>query len=541
MNDGHHSLLIVTQSFEVGGLETHIAGQVRVMAAQGWAIHMACGSQPAAEFLPPGLSSVTGGLNLGPGATAAELVATVESLRSIIREHAVTHVHGHPFTSLFPAMLAAALEGVPFILTLHGPASLSAEYGPINDFLFTSLALPLSQGVIAVSDEVVELAAPYVGDKTETLHLQRNAIDFAQFRQSASPASEGESWLVVSRLDGVKIPGIRAFVNQAHALGLGGVDIVGDGPGRATLQEWLEEDGVGHAARFLGARSDVPDLMRSCAGVAGMGRVLLEGVASGKPVCVVGYDGVKGLLDPDLFQRAAYANFSGRNLPNVGAEELARQFEHAPVIASELVDIAFQRHSEERVWSDFAKRITSFTCNAHSPIPAVYSVLRSEEAIASAGPYLASENLFYHIGRVLHGAAFFSPATVASYAFYEARVRALREMEWREEVRASSMGIMQVSEAALEIKASVSQVDARALEIQAAVSQAEARAVKDMERISDGLQRLSEECDRHHDELAKVVRAFEDAAEEIATCLQQPRTWRQRISDVVRGFSGRGR
>lgn len=541
MNDGHHSLLIVTQSFEVGGLETHIAGQVRVMAAQGWAIHMACGSQPAAEFLPPGLSSVTGGLNLGPGATAAELVATVESLRSIIREHAVTHVHGHPFTSLFPAMLAAALEGVPFILTLHGPASLSAGYGPINDFLFTSLALPLSQGVIAVSDEVVELAAPYVGDKTEALHLQRNAIDFAQFRQSASPASEGESWLVVSRLDGVKIPGIRAFVNQAHALGLGGVDIVGDGPGRATLQEWLEEDGVGHAARFLGARSDVPDLMRSCAGVAGMGRVLLEGVASGKPVCVVGYDGVKGLLDPDLFQRAAYANFSGRNLPNVGAEELARQFEHAPVIASELMDIAFQRHSEERVWSDFAKRITSFTCNAHSPIPAVYSVLRSEEAIASAGPYLASENLFYHIGRVLHGAAFFSPATVASYAFYEARVRALREMEWREEVRASSMGIMQVSEAALEIKASVSQVDARALEIQAAVSQAEARAVKDMERISDGLQRLSEECDRHHDELAKVVRAFEDAAEEIATCLQQPRTWRQRISDVVRGFSGRGR
>ncbi|KGD93910.1 hypothetical protein JL37_13130 [Achromobacter sp. RTa] len=526
MSDGLHSLLIVTQSFEVGGLETYIAGQVRVMAAQGWAIHMACGSEPAEEFLPPGLSSVTGGLNLGPGATAADLVATVESLRSIIREHAVTHVHGHPFTSVFPAMLAAALERVPFMLTLHGPASLSAGYGPINDFLLTSLALPLSQGVIAVSDEVMELAAPYVSG--DALRLQSNAIDFSKFGQSASSAPEGAPWLVVSRLDGLKIPGIRAFVNQANTLGLGGVDIVGDGPGRETLQEWLEQDGVGHVVRFLGARSDVPDLMRSCAGVAGMGRVLLEGVASGKPVCVVGYDGVKGLLDADLFRRAAYANFSGRNLPNVDAQGLARQFERAPAGAAELADIALQQHSEDRTWSVFAKRITSFTCNAHSPIRAVYSVLRSEDAIASPGPYLASENLFYQIGRVLHGSTFFSPATAASYAFYEARIRALRDVDWHEEAGASAMRIMQVSETS-------------SLETKAAVSQVDTHTVKDMERISGELQRLSAQCDQHRDELAKAVKVFEDAAEEIATCLQQPRTWRQRISDVVRGFSARDR
>jgi len=533
VNAGRHSLLIVTQSFEVGGLETYIAGQVRVMAAEGWAVHMACGSEPEAEYLPRGLSSVTGGLCFSPQASAAELVATVEALRSIIRERAVTHVHGHPFTSLFPAMLAASLEGVPFLLTLHGPASLSTGYGPFNDFLLAALAMPLANEVIAVSEEVAELAAPYVGN--EQLCIQSNAIDFAQFRKSDSPVPEGASWLVVSRLDGVKIHGIRAFANQASALALGGVDIVGDGPGRATLEEWLEQDGVGHAVRFLGARPDVPELMRSSAGVAGMGRVLLEGVACGKPVCVVGYDGVKGLLDLDLFRRAAYANFSGRNLPNVNADDLARQFKFGSADGAQLAEAAMQRHSEEWVWSDFAKRITSLTSNAQSLVRAIYSVLRSEEAVASPVAYLASDDLFYRMGRVLHGTAFFSPAVAANYTLHESRMQALRAEKLQEEARASSVQMLEAIR--LEIKEAMAQADAR----NDRNAEEAKRTFGELQRLGKEIQRLGEQGNQHHDGLTSVVKDLESSIVELAASLQEPGTWRQRISHAVRNLSGRGR
>lgn len=501
------SLLVITESFEVGGLETYIAGQVRVMTANGWTVHMACGSEPAPEFLPAGLSSLRGGLNLGPNATTADLVATVESLRAIIRECEVTHVHAHPFTSLFPGMLAAALEGVPFMLTLHGPASLSSGYGPFNDFLFAALVLPLANAVVAVSEEVGDLAAPYV--ENERLYVQSNAVSFGLFSRADVVDTGGSAWLVVSRLDEVKIQGIRHFVNQADALGLGPIDIVGDGSGRATLQKWLEQDGVDRTVRFLGARSDVHDLMRKSAGIAGMGRVLLEGVACAKRVCMVGYDGVKGLVDDELFRQAAYANFSGRNLPNCSLEDLALQFKRGLHQTAALRDVALQGHSEEEVWSKFAKRITSFTGNISPLVRAIYSVLRSEEASGSPVAYLASEDLFYRIGRVLHAPTFFSPTMAANYAFYESRMKGLRLAVWQEENRTLQQ----------ETKAILAKADTqRALEIR---------------RVTDELQLTEERGKQRADEMAESIKALECA-------LQQPRTLRQRISDAMRSLSGRG-
>jgi len=532
VNRGIPTLLIVTQSFEVGGLETYIAGQVRVMAAAGWKMHMACGSSPTAEFLPAGLSSVTGGISLGPNSTAAELVGTVETLRAIIREHAVTHVHAHPFTSLFPAMLAAALEGVPFIFTLHGPASLSIGYGPFNDFLLTSLVLPQASLVLAVSEEVEELAAPYVG--AEQLCVQNNAIDFARFRLRESPVAKDAPWLLVSRLDGLKIPGIRAFVNQASALALGRVDIVGDGPGRETLLAWLEEDGIAGIARFLGASSQVSELMRSSAGVAGMGRVLLEGVACGKPVCMVGYDGVKGLLDPDLFRLAAYANFSGRNLPNVSEEQLRSQFAHTPLESAELREVANRHHSEDLVWADFSKRITSLTCNAQLQAQALYSVLRSEEVVASPSPYLTSEELFYRIGQVLHGAAFYSPVTAASYEFYRTRMQAQLSGKANEETRTS---IMQAFEAArLDLRSAVSEATAP----EAGNGEKIERLLSELQQLGEQVQHLGMQDEQLHGELVKALRQVENAIVEAAASVP-PDSWPQRISDALKSLRGRAR
>lgn len=507
------SILIVTESYDVGGLETYIAGQVRVMAADGWAVHLACGSEPIAEFLPPGLATLRTGLRLGPDSTVTDLVATVENLRALIREMAVTHVHAHPFTSLFPAMLAAALEGVPFILTLHGPASLSSGYGPFNDYLSAAFVLPTANAVLAVSEEVRDLSAPYVPGGQ--LCIQYNAIDVNRFGHSDSLMPNDAPWLVVSRLDAVKIHGIRQFVNQAHALGFTHIDIVGDGPGRVTLEEWLQSDGVDHIARFLGARSDVHNLMHSSAGVAGMGRVLLEGVACDKPVCMVGYDGVKGFVGPDLFRRAASANFSGRNLPNLSTEDLVSQLEGGPARTAELLEMMRRHHSEDAVWSSFAKQISAYTYSGSPLVRAIYSVLQAEEAAASQVPYLQSEELFYRIGRVLHSAAYFSPAAVEGFRFYESRMNALR---WGREQ---------------------AQVAATQREILSGMAHAEEHRSQVMKQMLNELRDLNAEGRREVEELAQSIKALEGALSRLDIRLQQQKTWREQISDAVRSRLGR--
>lgn len=496
------SLLIVTESFEVGGLETYIAGQVRVMTSEGWGVHLACGSKPAAEFLPPGLSTVHPGLPLGPAATVTDLIAAVETLRAVIRDKSVTHVHAHPFTSIFPAMLAAALEEVPFIITLHGPTSLSSGYGPFNDYLLASLALPAANAVLAVSNEVGELAAPYTG--YGRLCIQHNSVDVEYFREAVSSAPTGAPWLAVSRLDAVKIHGIRKFINVAHELNLGQVDIVGDGPGRATLEELLRQDGVDHIARFLGARADVRSLMHSSAGVAGMGRVLLEGIACGKPICMVGYDGVKGLVDLDLFRRAAYANFSGRNLPDVSLADLVSQLERRTANVADLTDAVLHYHSEDALWAAFAKQISAFPYSEPPSVRAIYTVLQSEEA-ASTEPYLQSQDLLYRIGRVVHSTSYFSPTAVACYSFYASRMNAVRSSIERE------------------------QLDTGQRKLMAAMAEAENRSSKTVERLVDELRNYETERVKQSEALVEAINRLDMAFEGLDARLKQEPTSFQRV------------
>jgi hypothetical protein len=88
--------------------------------------------------------------------------------------------------------------------------------------------------------------------------------------------------------------------------------IVGDGPAKNDLTQRLDDLGLTSYANLIGASNQVHSLIQKHSGVAGMGRVVLEGVASRKPVVLVGYDGVKGVCDKTFLALAAEENFSGR-------------------------------------------------------------------------------------------------------------------------------------------------------------------------------------------------------------------------------------
>jgi hypothetical protein len=53
----------------------------------------------------------------------------------------------------------------------------------------------------------------------------------------------------------------------------------------------LVESGLAERVEFFGATPDASEMMPNFAVVAGMGRVVLEGLSAGRPVILVGYDG----------------------------------------------------------------------------------------------------------------------------------------------------------------------------------------------------------------------------------------------------------
>jgi hypothetical protein len=163
---------------------------------------------------------------------------------------------------------------------------------------------------------------------------------------------------VVSRLDYEKIPGIIDFINLASQTGLGKVRVAGDGNAKDFLIESLTNSGLLHTVELLGFQTEMKDLISKSKGVAGMGRVVLEGLSQDKPVILIGYNNVKGLLDSSLFLKAAAFNFSGRNLPDIDASVL--KFEIQKIDSAEISRLSRylkENYDEDSNWKKFENRI----------------------------------------------------------------------------------------------------------------------------------------------------------------------------------------
>lgn len=408
-------LLIVTEHFEVGGVETYIADQIRALSRLGQDVHLVCGKRFDPLLLPEEVASVTSGVKLEPDSSIEDFRSAVALMSELVRTHGIGAIHAHPFASLVPAMACAEYNHLPLVVTLHGPSSVVGSYGAGFDFVHTSLILPRCSRVLVVSEEIRYLAAPFV--RPESLHLQFNAVEIASTDEPSGPAeSSGSRWLLVSRLDEQKIPGVHAFIRAAMDAGLAGVDVCGWGDAHASLQEVFAAEISTGRVLLLGPRSDARTLMDEYAGVAGMGRVVLEALSRGMPTCLVGYDGVKGLVDSTLFHAARRANFSGRGLESMSKDEavslLAAACGPSPD-QSALQLLVEQDHASSAIWADFAVHLDQLQPVAGALVFDATEYL--ERAGVTKGPFLWSSNFMDALGRFLPYASDLRPGAQAAY------------------------------------------------------------------------------------------------------------------------------
>jgi glycosyltransferase involved in cell wall biosynthesis len=406
------SLMIVTETFMVGGVETYIRTEVEELSRQGWQVHLVCGRSFSPLLVPDCVASLTHGLALGPEASVVEFLGAVDEMVEIARRYEVTVIHAHPFTSVISALACAQLISAPLLVTLHGPSSVVGSYGAVYDFMVGSLVLTAASGVIAVSQEVRDLAAPYVdGDRLFVLPNAVAPIPISERKKSGR-------WLLVSRLDSSKITGVLDFVSKLLQIPGAAVDICGAGPAQEQLEAVLEGAiGDGHV-RLVAPSASVSEMMLEYAGVAGMGRVALEGLVQGLPVMLVGYDGVKGMFDTQLYADAAYSNFSGRGLPTLSDKQVREQIQHALVERSPLdTDAVVQRHAPARIWAEFAGLAQSLSSVEFPIIEELVNHLRAAHPHSQASAYWSHE-VMDALSKIITGGAGANPRLQASLMLF---------------------------------------------------------------------------------------------------------------------------
>ncbi len=166
----------------------------------------------------------------------------------------------------------------------------------------------------------------------------------------------------------------------------------------------------------------MPELISGCAGVAGMGRVVLEAVSAKKPVVLIGYDGVKGVVREPLFVEAAFANFSGRGLPIIGEDELCRQFsKYGSSLPDDVYAMAKQRFDEKEVWNEFVESVRTLPLPKPSVFAVFYGLLRESVSAVSDMSIYGSVEVVEKFSGLL-----------CSEQYYDARlVQALHQLENR--------------------------------------------------------------------------------------------------------------
>ncbi|MEO5989212.1 MAG: glycosyltransferase [Candidatus Eisenbacteria bacterium] len=200
-------------------------------------------------------------------------LAALHKLGELMKQRRIQVVNGHNPTGAMYATLAARMAGVPVVVrtehSIHYPGRGFRFYGPVEALITT-----LSDRVICVC-EASRLSHTsrlrFAQDRFVTIlnGIAEPAVaprERESTRAALGLAPDARLVLNVGSLTRQKSQDtlLRAFARMAPRVPQAVLCIVGEGVLEPRLRALHAELGLGERARFLGPRTDVPDLMEAC-------------------------------------------------------------------------------------------------------------------------------------------------------------------------------------------------------------------------------------------------------------------------------------
>lgn len=252
---------------------------------------------------------------------ATEFIKLVEQIVQTIKKEKIQVISVHMldfFTCA--AVIAAQLCRIPVISTVHG--ALDVYRKPLVRLLtqnFIAKSFSLSIQVSKILQNILPLhSSPQI--------VIPNLVDLNKYKAQTSDITP--SWLIVNRISPEKHKSILGFLQAADVCKIPSVDIAGRGKNK-ELQAQIKALNIKTQVKFLGEVENIAALIPSYTGIAGVGRVAIEGLACHKPVCIIRPSGdITGLVTEDNFQQLKSCNFTGKTSGIITNQELFKQIKN---------------------------------------------------------------------------------------------------------------------------------------------------------------------------------------------------------------------
>jgi len=262
-------------------------------------------------------------------------------IAEIVREHGIRVLHAHQYTPFFYSALARLLPGGPFriIFTEHGrhyPDTVSTKRRTLNRVLFSHLADEIN----ACSRFSAHALAEVDGFKGRKIQLIPNGIRVRDYGPTGDRAGQRKRMGLdpdriyvgcIARFHSVKdhTTLIDAFSRVADSRQDTELLLVGDGPLRSALESKVQHLQLTGKVRFMGVRSDVPELLR-CLDVFALTSLseaasltVLEAMATAIPVVTTTVGG-----NPEMIQNGVDGLLVPRKDPSAAANAILHLLDH---------------------------------------------------------------------------------------------------------------------------------------------------------------------------------------------------------------------
>ncbi|GGA33411.1 glycosyltransferase [Paenibacillus physcomitrellae] len=347
-------VLFLITGLDYAGAEAQVVQLSRMFRGAGFVVQLISMIEPTAyleELTAMGVVVLTLGMRKGMPDPRA-----VFRLRRLIRSFQPDVVHSHMVHANLLARVTRLFVRMPVLAcTAHS----IHEGGRFRTWLYR-LTDRMCDVMTNVSQEAVNRYITIKASPPDKILLMPNGIDMERFSLSARVrvqirrelGVEGRFvWLAVGRLAPEKdyLTMLGAFAEVRRSFPQTMLLIAGIGPEEAELKRYCREEGLEEQVRFLGLRTDIPDLMHGADAYLmsskweGLPMVLLEAGASGLPMVATDAGGNR-----EIVQHGVNGYLSAPSDPLALAGEMLKLL---GLTSSQ--QAAMGRFSQERIGRDY--------------------------------------------------------------------------------------------------------------------------------------------------------------------------------------------
>jgi hypothetical protein len=311
---GIMNILIIADNFLKGGLETHIYTLYKNLNKDN-KFYFAFGKFNSE--LP--LKNVEKDFNFGINSSIDEFCSDVDRLVKIIQKNKINVINVQPFYSIFPAIFAAHLTGIPIVYTYHGKGSYNFVSKCNDTILFNYAFESTIKKVLCVTQNGIE---GYERMNYSKAQLLPNPIDTNVFKETK--IQKNKKWAIISRLDNDKYEEIIKLFSWLPKLDINSIDVYGSGNREEDLKNYVSKNKL--KVNFLGYSDNIYEMVSDkYTGLIGIGRAVLESLAQNYPTILIGFGKIGGVIDKNLYELVSKYNFVPNYCNEITLEDLQKQ------------------------------------------------------------------------------------------------------------------------------------------------------------------------------------------------------------------------